>query len=222
MKNCSFVVLAGVAVAMSGSVASASSTFSEVQNQPFAFPLSPGAQILNFNQFNDMGGLRVLKAVELAFSGSMQANVTAENNSALLVNNFGVNMTGFVSVNVNGGLLSGGFGLFDSQGPVNAGASDGVPGSGPDFFDFGLLFDSGNDSDLAAPAPAWIGLGMFAANVSGSGGFATSGTSDATINFADFATAGTVTVTYYYDVIPTPSAFALFGVAGFAMARRRR
>lgn len=222
MKTSSIAVLAGLAVAVSGSAAVAASSNQESQTKPFAFPLSPGNQVLTFDQFDTMGGLRVLKAVELLFSGGMQANVTAENDSALLVNDFGVNMTGFVSVNVNGGLLSGNFGLFDAQGPVMAAASDGVPDSGPDFFDFGLLSDSGNDSDLSGPAPAWIGLGTFNATVMGSGGFATSGTSDATIKFSNFATQGDVTVIYYYDVIPTPGAAALFGLAGLAGLRRRR
>jgi hypothetical protein len=221
MRFRAFVALAGLAVGASGSTALAT-TFMEMQSQPYGFPLSPGNQTLFFNQFDDLGGTRLLKAVELQFSGSMQAQVTAENDSALLVNNFGVNMTGFVSVDVNGGLLTGNFGLFDSEGPVAAGASDGVPDSGPDFFDFGLLSDSGNDSDIGFPLAAWIGGGTFPANIMGSGGFATSGTSDATIKFSNFGTSGDVKVIYYYDIVPTPGAAALFGFAGFAAFRRRR
>ncbi len=222
MKSCTFVALVGLAIGASGSTALAANTFMEMQSQPYGFPLSPGNQTLFFNQFDDLGGTRVLKGVELQFSGSMQAQVTAENDSALLVNNFGVNMTGFMSVDVNGGLLNGSVGLFDSQGPVIAGASDGVPDSGPDFFNFGLLTDSGNDSDLIAPSAAWIGGGTFPANIMGSGGFATSGTSDATIKFSDFGGSGNVKVIYYYDVVPTPGAAALFGFAGLAAFRRRR
>ena len=222
VKICTFIALAGLAVGASGSTALAANTFMEMQSQPYGFALSPGNQTLFFNQFDDLGGTRVLKGVELQFAGSMQAQVTAENDSALLVNDFGVNMTGFMSVNVNGGLLNGSFGLLDAQGPVIAGPSDGVDDSGPDFFNFGLLTDSGNDSDLVAPSAAWIGGGTFPANIFGSGGFATSGTSDATIKFSNFGGGGTVKVIYHYDVIPTPGSAALFGIAGFAAFRRRR
>lgn len=216
----SFVACAAVLAATAGTQASFSS--SEMQSQNWGFGLSPGSQTLTFNKFDTLGGTRVLKGVEFQFEATIGANVTAENDSAISVSNFGVNLTGIATVDINGGLLNGTAGIIQNAGPVSVGATDGIPASGPDFHDFGLLSGTDSDGSLAFPNPAWIGPGTFNADVDGSGGFATSGTTDATIRLQNFGAEGFVKVIFYYDVVPAPGAAALFGLAGFAAARRRR
>ncbi|MBL8747279.1 MAG: choice-of-anchor E domain-containing protein [Phycisphaerae bacterium] len=219
MKNV-FAVASVLAIA-----AGASASFSEMemQTQSWAFPLSPGNDTVTFNKFDTMGGTRVLKGVLLEIDGSMQASITAENNSVIPVNNFAVSLTGIVDINV--GPLSGGLGIIANSPIVAVSATDngGIPnGMGLDFHNFGTV--SGNDSDSAFgfPLPIWIGPGTIMGAVSGSGGFAAQGTSDATINFDNFGASGTAKLTYFFDAVPTPGSAALLGLAGLVSIRRRR
>lgn len=220
MKKTLLALASLLAVASS---ASASFSSSEMQFGAWAFPLSPGMSVLTFNQFDDMGGTRVLKGVELNIEGDMGALITAENNSVIPANNFAVGLTGIVNVNV--GPLAGNLGILATSPIMPAAATDnaGVPnGSGPDFVNFGFISDTDSDSDFIGASPFWIGGGTIPGSVLGSGGFAAQGSADATINFVDFGTKGRVKLTYYFDVVPTPGATALLGLAGLVTIRRRR
>jgi hypothetical protein len=223
MKKILFALASSLAIALSGAGASASFSSMEMQVGAWGFPLSPGMQVLTFNQFDEMGGTRTLKGVQLEIEGDMGALITAENNSTIPANNFAVGLTGIVNVTL--GPLAGSLGLLATSPIMPAAATDngGVPnGSGPDFVNFGLVSDSDSDSDFIAPSAFWIGNSTINANVAGSGGFAAQGSADATINFVDFATKGRVKLIYFFDVIPTPGATALIAVAGLITIRRRR
>lgn len=220
MKN----VLFGVATALTvAGGASASFSTMQMQTQSWSFPLSPGSALVTFNQFDPQGGLHILKAVLLEVDGTMQASITAENNSTIPVSNFAVSMTGLVNFSL--GPLSGTLGIIANSPVVSVGASDngGVPnGSGLDFHDFGTISGSDSDSALGFPLPFWIGTGVITGSISGSGGFSAQGTTNATINFDNFGASGTAKLTYFYDIIPTPGSVALIGLAGIAAVRRRR
>lgn len=217
------MVFAAAAVLAIGAGASASFTQMEMQTQQWGFPLSPGMASVTFNQFDTMGGTRVLKGVELRIDGIMGAAITAENNGQVPVNNFAVSLTGIVDIQV--GPLSGTLGIVANSGIVPVGPTDNgglANGMGPDFADFGTVSGMDSDSALGFPSPFWIGNGQIIGSVDGSGGFAAQGTSDATINFDNFGASGAAKLTYFYDVIPTPGTVGLVGLAGIAAIRRRR
>lgn len=217
MKN--FVISAVGVLAVA---AASSANIMEMSSQGFGFGLSPGGTVLTFNKFDTQGGLRILKAVELQVEATIGANVTAENDSMIEVSNFGVNLTGLVDVASIGGLAAT-LGIVQSAGPVSVAATDGVAESGPDFHDFGALFGNDSDSDLAIfGLGIFEGPGTFDVNVDGSGGFATSGTTDASIRLQGFGAEGAVKVIYYYDLVPTPGSAAMLGLAGLVGLRRRR
>lgn len=206
-------------------VSSTASAASVSYNAPFGFPLSPGNQVVNLPQWDPaLFPGQVLVSVQLQLDATIGANVTAENDSAI-AGNMGVNLTGLAQA--TSGALSTTAAILQNAGPVPVAATDGVPGSGPDFNDFGLI--SGNDSDsdtIVAGLGAFIGNGNIAANVTGNGGFAVSGVSDSTIQVSSFAANGLVTVTYEFEVVPEPSSVALgaLGACGLALVgwRRRR
>lgn len=156
--------------------------------------------------------------------GEISANVAAENDNVDPAPEFGVNLTG--NLNASIASLSGNFGVFQAAASGGVAGTDGVPESGPDFFDFGLLGDSGSDDDtiggMDPGVAAFLGDGTIDANVFASGGFAVSGASNSTLFITDFQVNGTVTLDIVYNIVPTPGAVALFGLAGVAATRRRR
>ncbi len=202
--------------------------FSESQTLPFGGVLSPFGPInLTFDQFEE-GPEKILKAVELKFTAQISANVTAENNNQQAAPEFGVQLTGFVNVDVPApapGDLSGSVNLNQQASSGGVAGSDGVPGSGPDFFDFGLLSDSDMGGDVLNvgidDVSAFLGNGTVDAEVFGQGGFTVTGASSAEIIVSNFQASGEVTIIYHYN-IPTPGAAGLLGLAGFVGLRRRR
>ena len=210
-------VMMGAALATIVAGSAAADTI--VQSQDFSFPLSPNSAILSFDQFDS--SLGELKSVEILIDGEIGAAVTAENDSILPSPDFSLNISGFMTVDFStlSGLI-----LFDETiASGGVGPTDGVPGSGPDFFDFGQVGDSGNDGDFEdTDLASYIGGGTIDANVAAAGGFAVFGSTDATINISDFDASGTITVIYDYNPIPAPGAVALLGLAAVAGRRRRR
>lgn len=225
MKNTLLAI--GAVLAMAGG-AQASFSQMEMQSQGWDFPLSPGSTSVTFNQFDTQGGTRVLKAVEVSIEGTIQAAITAENNSTIDANDFAVSITGIVDFNIENASVGLGINTVSSPIPVTATDNGGSPnGSGTDFADFGMVSGSDNDSALVFPFPPpgllpWIGNGTVSGTINGSGGFAAQGSADATINFDLFSAFGTAKVTYFFDVIPTPGTIGLAGLAGIAALRRRR
>lgn len=192
----------------------------DVQTKNWAFPLSPNSALLSFDKFDDNGGLKVLTKVEMSFNATMGAMVTAENDSTLPAPDFAVNLSGFVTVSYSS--LSGFVGLVQGA-AAGVGATDGNPGSGPDFHDFGYLSDSDSGfDDTTSGLGSYYGPGTITATVFGSGGFSVSGTTDSTLKLTDFAANGDVTIKYYWDPIPAPASLALAGLGIMAAGRRRR
>lgn len=217
MKNV-FAVVSVLALA-----GAASANIMEMQALDFSFPLNPGSQTLTFNQFDTQGGARVLKGVKIEVDATIQVNITAENDSDIPNANFGVSLTGFVDVD-GPESFDAAANIAAALGPVSVEANDGVTGSGPDFYDFGLLSGSDNDSTILSPifTPAALsGNGTFDVQVNGNGGYSATGGTDANLLVSNFGASGRVKVTFFWEV-PAPGAVAVFGLAGLAGARRRR
>ncbi|MCA9296123.1 MAG: choice-of-anchor E domain-containing protein, partial [Phycisphaerales bacterium] len=176
----------------------------EVQMMNYQFPLSPGQQTLTFNQFDDQGGTRILQSVKIESTTTIQAQVTIENLSVLSAPDAAINLVGTQQLTFPN---PGGLPQLTIIGPAvfqtgGLDPSDGTPGSGPDFFDFGLVSDSNmNMQTLSAPgdnlAP-FIGLATLDAFVNANGGFSTSGSTDSTLMFSQFMALGEVKITYTY------------------------
>ncbi len=187
------------------------------------FPLSPGAQKLQLPKFDTKDGTQVLKLVELSWEGVMSARVTAENDSDIEAPQFSVGLTGLLNFDINGGTVLDSLGFIQVAGPVAVGPTDGVDDSGPDFHDFGEISDSSFGGTFTLAGPEWLAFpDTFQVDITGTGGFAVSGSADSSIHVTDFKTTGEICVTYYYNIIPTPGALGIAGLAGLALIRRRR
>jgi hypothetical protein len=181
-------------------------------------------QFFDFDQFDTMGGTRVLKSVTLEIDATIGADVTAENNNLQAAPEFGISLTGFAEVALLGLEATANINTVQASGGVGGSDNAGVPdGMGPDFFDFGTV--SGMDSDddtVGMMLAAFIGNGMITASVTGNGGFAVTGASNSTLDVDNFGASGTIRLIYEFNVIPTPGAAGLLGLAGIAAVRRRR
>ncbi|NNF43914.1 MAG: choice-of-anchor E domain-containing protein, partial [Phycisphaerales bacterium] len=184
----------------------------QVLQQPYDFPLAPGEQDLQFDQFDDQGGARVLQSVTVDLETTIRANVTVENDSTLPAPELALNLTGTMMVDLEHinqfiGIES----TFD--GPMDGVApSDGVPGSGPDFYDFGFIQLTGTDSATKTRSDpegldVFVGGGSVTAHLLGSGGFAATGTTEWTQVVTNFGASGTVTVTYTYKWVEAACCF---------------
>ncbi|MDX9911875.1 MAG: choice-of-anchor E domain-containing protein [Phycisphaerales bacterium] len=215
--------LSGVAALAAASTFAAADITSETQN--FSFPLSPGGTTLNFAQFDTLGGTRELCKVTFEFDATVQGQVTAENDSSLPAPNFGVQLTGFLTLDVGAPAVLSGFGGINEVASQGVGPSDGNTGSGPDFHDFGLLSDniSGMDmTTLLADFAQFIGGGTVPVAIAGSAGFSVSGTTDSSLDITNLGASGSVTITYEYKIVPAPASVALLGLGGLVAGRRRR
>ncbi|MBL0921757.1 MAG: choice-of-anchor E domain-containing protein [Phycisphaerales bacterium] len=226
MKIMLTAMAAGLAVS-SAALATPSTGF-ESQTLSYGFQLSPGGATLDFAKFDTSTSnpnvTRILQKVTITLNADVGANVTAENDNIDPADFFGVNLTGVVTLDI-GGLGANTFVLQNATAPGGVAGSDGVPGSGPDFYDFGFV--SGSDSDMEmtfddALLANFVGPGSITANLFGSGGFAVSGASNATLVISDFGASGSVTIEYAYKLIPSPGSAALIGLAGVVVAGRRR
>jgi hypothetical protein len=217
MKNLiGMVLLTAALAAVNAQTARAAVT---TDSGGFGFPLSPGSQVVTLNKFNP--ALGTLTGVGLSINGTIQANITAENDSAI-GGNMGVNLTGLLNAAAPG--VNPVTGILQSAGPVTVSPSDGVPDSGPDFYNFGLLSGTNTSSAIAGSLAPYIGPGTFNATVNGSGGFSVNGVTSSTIKVSNFEAFGNVTVIYTYVAIPEPGslAFISVGLVGVIGARKRR
>lgn len=190
------------------------------QSFDFAFPLSPGSVMMVFDQFDDMGGLRILKEVILTVDATMSADATAENESTLAAPSFELQFNGSMVFDL---LSLGGADLNNDAFAAALAPTDGVSGSGPDFNDYGTVSLGLSDGDSTTTDLAgFIGGGTIMGDLEAAGGFSFSGTTDALLGFDNFMLVGKATLTYVYNEIPAPGAAVLFGVAGVCGARRRR
>jgi len=190
------------------------------QSFDFMFPLSPGMVTMEFDQFDDMGGMRILKEVILTVDATMSADATAENDSTLAAPSFELQFNGSMLFEL---LSLGGADIANDAFAAALAPSDGVSGSGPDFNDYGTVSLGLSDGDSTTTDLAgFIGAGTVMGDLESSGGFSFSGTTDALLGFDNFHLVGKATLTYVYNEIPAPGAAALFGLGGLAASRRRR
>jgi len=207
-------------------LATSASAATVTQNDTFSFPLSPGSDTITFDAFRSVAGWNAnwqLQEVQLNFDITISGDVTAENNSALAAPGFGLTLNGSATVDF---ATLGGFAAINTvaaSGPLGATDNGGTPnGSGPDFFDFGNVSDSFmGDDDTTSVAPYDV-VGTIDAIINANAAFGFTGTTDATLDVANLMASGNVEIVYIYDVIPTPGAVSLAGLAGLAALRRRR
>jgi hypothetical protein len=190
------------------------------QTLPFQFPISPGSQTLAFDQF-DMPGCTLL-SVTLELDAWEGGNITAENDSTI-AGSITVSMSGWAT-GTGPNLLATAL-LSQSAGPAGVAATDGVPGSGPDFHDFGYVSDSGSGTNSQSTNLApYIGTGTVDIDIDAQGGWAFEGVTDATLQISDFEAWGDATIIYEYTCIPEPATIAMmvFGALGmFGVIRRK-
>ena len=196
----------------------------------FDAPFSPttvpfGPLSLSLSQFNPSWG--TLMGVTLGIEATLQANITAENNTAKTVK-----ATAWIIGDVG---ASGPSGLAPTiaygsivGGPIMLGPSESPVGGGADFTDFGSPLSSSGSESESTTNPGdftpYLGTGTFNVDYTGDGGWMVTGVSDATVYVSDFQGWGKVTVTYEY-MVPEPSQFAVIaglGLVLFAGARRFR
>ncbi|MBT8484346.1 MAG: choice-of-anchor E domain-containing protein, partial [Phycisphaerae bacterium] len=199
-----------MACALAGGIATLAAandeTSSAEQTLTYLYPLAPGSAILGFDQFDDHGGTRVLLEVQIEVDGAMQADITAENDTDLPAPDLSLGLTGVFVLDFEQLGVSDGF---SEQFPTDGvGRSDGIPGSGPDFWDFGtvvlptLALDS-TTTDL----DVFIGPDTVDAVVFATGGFSLSGASDTTLTVSNYLATGSVTVTYFFKRLPGACCF---------------
>ncbi|MBT8485276.1 MAG: choice-of-anchor E domain-containing protein [Phycisphaerales bacterium] len=184
------------------SIAAGGEVFEEVHEGVFEFPLAPGMASVPLPQFDEAGGTRMLLKASVSIDAMIRAQVTAENDSTLPAPDFALNLAGFMTVDVTSlGFVFGFTEAFTTDGTV--GPSDGIAGSGPDFWDFGLVEIGATGMDMTETDLApFIGTGDVSAEVFATGGFSISGAADATLVLMDFAAAGVVRVVYEYTALP--------------------
>lgn len=202
---------------------SAQAALTVMDTDTFDFPLSPGATTVELNQFDDNGGLHELCKVTIEITGTISADVTAENNSQI-PGDMGVNLTGFVNIIGHGLDATANIFLVTPTVAVTATDNGGIPnGMGTDFNDFGTVSDTDSDDDmLTTGLAAFVGGGTLLFDVAGSGGFSITGVTDSTQDVSNFGASGTAKVTYEYKIVPEPASMALLGLGGLAVLRRRK
>jgi|GEM_PF-2256488 len=179
-------------------------------------------------KFNTMGGTRTLQFIELLLDATVSANVTAENDSASAVTSITLNLIGSVEAVAPNALTA--FASMNqnvASPPGSLAPSDGVPGSGPDFYDFGFVSGNGSGNGVLFLPPTFAPylyaggpVQFFDVDIFADAAYQLGGVGNSTINVSDLLASGIVTVRYTY--IPAPGAVALIALGGLAAARRRR
>ena len=196
------------------------------QNAHHNFGIDPGASSFGpqyvggfFTQFDNLGGTRILERVTLTYGILASANVAVENEA-------GYPDMPSMTFTVH-------LGVTPWPSPVdmyneytaNLAATDGVPGSGPDFYDFGTLsVDGGGGYWETTSDLAWFSSGNpedeFVFN--GSAGFTLGGGPPTALTISDLTASMNASLTYEYSVVPEPATLFLLGLGGLALRRRRR
>ncbi|NNM26969.1 MAG: hypothetical protein HKO59_13455 [Phycisphaerales bacterium] len=179
----------------------------EVAVHQLTLPLSPAAESIAIEPFDDQGGTRELVSVELTATLTIGANVTAENDSDFELPGWTLDLAGFATVELGPLSLFALFETVETTGPVPP--SDGVSGAGPDFVDFGTVAVTRTLTETTS-----VDLDSFASGVplnaelfSAAGVAVDPVTGDATVVIDGFEVAASISVVYHTrpiaDACPT-------------------
>jgi len=179
--------------------------------------------MIDVPQFDDMGGTRVLKSISVFLEGTVSGSAAGESLDAApaIVDLF---LQSEISLSLGGNALAVVIPVANAS--FNASAFDGS-------IDFagtsGATFSSLNASDSVKEILSlgnddlspWIGGGTVTLDGAAVGQSSGSGAGNLILQFATDASLSW-SVEYEYNIIPTPGAMALFGLAGVGAMRRRR
>ena len=191
------------------------------QSETYSFQLAPGGTTVTFEQFDELDGDRPLVGVEVSFRGTAQVDVTAENDAGVPAPDVAAALLSTLSLDVADLALD--LALERTIATGGLAASDGVPGSGPDFFDFGTISDSGEATAfVSAPGDidTFAGTGTITADITGAGDWLVVGISEGTVIGQNFMASGDLAITYTF--VPAPAGATLLAVAALPLRRRRR
>lgn len=188
------------------------------QTAHYDFCAEPGASSFQeymggfFTQFDNQGGTQILERVTLNYGIIASAHVTVENDAEYP--DWGV-MTFTVSLDVipwpNPVDMHGEY-------TIDLAATDSVTGSGPDFYDFGILsLDAFGGYWETTSELDWFSSGNpedeFVFN--GSAGFTLDGPTVLTVS--DFTASMNASLTYEYSVVPEPATLLLLGLGALVL-----
>lgn len=176
----------------------------EYHEQDFSVPVPTFGTTMPFARFDDHGGLRTLNKVTLLVEAVLDAgHVTVENDEDSPMPGFWISLEGLTTVEV--GSLSTMVGFSDTYlTDGTMGASDGIPGSGPDFWDFGHIVASGSvTNSTTTMLDPFIGVGTIPVEIAALGGFTDScgGFCFVTWTGGELSSYGTITIEYEYATV---------------------
>ncbi|TVQ31449.1 MAG: choice-of-anchor E domain-containing protein [Phycisphaeraceae bacterium] len=189
--------------------------------QSGSLPLSSTnwSEDFQINQFDDMGGLRILEEVCWTLTGYVEGTAAAESMDAAPAT---INLTLSAIVSLSLGMTTLDVVLPLVMTSFNATAFDGVVDfagtSGATFSGLSNTDSVMNSTMMVAP---FIGPGMVTLTGAAEGASTASGAGNLVASFSTNASME-YEIVYKYSLIPTPGAAALFGIAGLSMIRRRR
>jgi len=199
------------------------------QNAHHDFGIDPGASSFGpqymggfFTQFDDLGGTRILERVTLTYGITASAHVTIENDDEYMMTGPGtLNLTVHLGVSPS---WPSSIDMYSDNGVGILEPSDGVSGSGPDFYDFGIiLLDGGGGYWETTSNLDWFSSGNpedeFVFN--GSAGFTLDGMSGL-LTVSDFTSSMDATLTYEYSVVPEPTTIILFGLGALVLQSKHK
>jgi len=200
-EECRVYAWAGyVASALITTTSMASGTNVETETLFFDEPMSPAHVEFVVGGFDTWGGARTLDAVDLTLDIVMSATVAAENDSQMPADDLSVFAQLFVLGSVAGDPL-------DCTNTVEVvspglGPSDGVSGSGPDYWEAGFVEVECNSSTTITEDLANYVDGQATVAVIDAIGFYTIfWTPDSTIDVIGFRGEGSLTVDYSYSLV---------------------
>lgn len=221
MRSKTIIIWVMVVTAILVPTATASSI---VQSAHYDFGIDTGASSFGpqymggfFTQFDDQGGTRILERVTLMYGILASANVAVEN-EAVYPDMPSMTFTVHLGVTPWPSPVD----MYNEY-TVDLAATDGVPGSGPDFYDFGIIsVDGGGGYWETTSDLAWFSSGNpedeFVFN--GSAGITLDGPTVLTVS--DFTASMNANLTYEYSVVPEPATLFLFGLGYLTLIRKRK
>jgi len=173
-----------------------------------------------FTQFDDQDGTRILERVTLTYGITASAHVTVENDTEYFMDTVTVTSSVHLGVSPWPSPVD----MYEEY-MTDLQPSDGVSGSGPDFYDFGIIsLDGGGGYWETTSDLDWFSSGDPADEFvfDGSAEFALGGGWSPTLTVSDFTSSMNATLTYEYSVVPEPATVLLFGLGGLVLRKGKK